>query len=182
MKKSWIQCAVAVMALSFGTSAMAMVYYGPTKSGDTAWSIAKSHRMSGVSTKQMAAAIQRLNPEVFNSHGSLQLGKTLEVPSTQKDLTAKPMGVSSAPTAKNTSASAAQKTKSVSKATSKTASKATASGTTQPSAADQSAAQSVSAANMKAVQKPPVANTSSTNSSTTTSSSSTATDENGDAQ
>ncbi len=57
--------------------------YGPVKSSDTLWSIAKQHRPSGANMHQTMLAIQRLNPEAFinNNINLLKRGKVLQLPS-----------------------------------------------------------------------------------------------------
>ncbi len=59
--------------------------YGPTRTNDTLWSIARSVRGSG-SVQQKLMAIQRLNPEAFirNNVNLLKTGKVLRLPSQEE--------------------------------------------------------------------------------------------------
>jgi pilus assembly protein FimV len=61
--------------------------YGPTRTNDTLWRIARSVRGSG-SIQQKLLAIQRLNPEAFNRNNVnlLKTGKVLRLPS-QEEIT-----------------------------------------------------------------------------------------------
>lgn len=59
--------------------------YGPTRTNDTLWSIARRVRGSG-SMQQKILAIQRLNPEAFsrNNVNRLKTGKVLRLPSAEE--------------------------------------------------------------------------------------------------
>jgi pilus assembly protein FimV len=59
--------------------------YGPTRTNDTLWRIARSVRGSG-SMQQKILAIQRLNPEAFsrNNANLLKTGKVLRLPSAEE--------------------------------------------------------------------------------------------------
>ncbi|MEX2516404.1 MAG: FimV/HubP family polar landmark protein [Gammaproteobacteria bacterium] len=56
--------------------------YGPTRTGDTLWSIANSMRPSGVSNQQMMLALLRANPDAFigNNVNGLKRGQVLRAP------------------------------------------------------------------------------------------------------
>ena len=56
--------------------------YGPVKANDTAWSIAKKLRPSGVSMEQMMMALLEANPQAFidNDINRLRRGRILRVP------------------------------------------------------------------------------------------------------
>ena len=60
--------------------------YGPTRSGDTLWSIANEMKPASVTTHQMMLALLRANPDAFigNNINGLKRGAILEMPDRQQ--------------------------------------------------------------------------------------------------
>ncbi len=56
--------------------------YGPVRSGETLWPIAKKLKPSGITTRQMAMALLRANPQAFidGNVNKLRAGATLTIP------------------------------------------------------------------------------------------------------
>ena len=74
--------------------------YGPVRSGETLWRIAKAVRPdSSVSIQDMITALHRANPQAFvnNDVNRLKVGATLEIPALSADATAEPAGLPQLP-------------------------------------------------------------------------------------
>lgn len=76
---------MVALGVSVWASSSAMTSVGPIQRGDSLWGVAQHHRISGVSMSQMISAIKALNPSAFNN-GQLQVGVTLQVPTTQTEV------------------------------------------------------------------------------------------------
>lgn len=63
-------------------TASSMDSYGPVRSGETLWPIAQKLKPSGITTRQMAMALLRANPEAFldGNVNNLRAGATLSIP------------------------------------------------------------------------------------------------------
>lgn len=64
------------------SAAPSVSQYGPVKTGETLWPIAKKLKPRGITTRQMAMALLRANPQAFieGNMNRLRAGATLEIP------------------------------------------------------------------------------------------------------